>query len=92
MTSFRPGRIIPVDRRLDHTQPTSASGAFSVRFGFSLQTGVLNHSGDARMAQEWITDQFCPIRVVSVKIGVYAIEMVKDYPRRASVVQSDVQN
>ena len=26
------------------------------------------------MGQEWIVDQFGPIRVVAVKIGVYAIE------------------
>jgi hypothetical protein len=42
------------------------------------------------MGQEWIVDQFGSIRVVAVKIGVYAIEDGQGLPGRASVVQSDV--
>jgi hypothetical protein len=44
------------------------------------------------MGREWIADQFGPIGDVAVKIGVYAIEDGQGLPRRASVVQSDVQN
>ena len=39
-----------------------------------LADRVLKPLRGGRTGQEWIADQFGPIRVVAVKIGVYAIE------------------